>query len=157
MKTKTCCFTGHRNVSSMSLPELERKLDETIAMLVSQGTIYFGSGGAIGFDQIAARAVLRQREHNPTVKLIMVLPCRDQDSRWSMADREEFKRLLAAADKVSYVSDQPYFDGCMQARNRHLVDNSGVCVAYLTRARSGTGQTVRMAKERGLRVINLAG
>ena len=155
-KQTACCFTGHRSIDEKDLPRLTQKLDETIAELVRQGVVHFGNGGCHGFDHLAAFAVLKAREQNPAVKLIMVLPCFDQDERWKEHDRQAFKFLLEQADKIKYVSEQPYFDGCMANRNLHLVENSGVCVAYMKHRRSGSSQTVRLARERGLTVINLA-
>lgn len=154
MKDRTVCFTGHRNIAKAVLPQLERLLDETIAELICQGIVYFGSGAARGFDTIAARAVLRARERNPAIKLILVLPCRDQDARWPEADRHEYQTLLAYADKTLCLSEH-YYNGCMEARNRHLVSHSSVCVAYMKHGRSGTSQTVRLANEQGLTVMNL--
>ena len=49
-----------------------------------------------------------------------------------------------------------YEQGCYFVRNRRLVEESGICLCYLTRERSGTGMTVRYAKGQGLRVLNLA-
>ena len=43
----------------------------------------------------------------------------------------------------------------MFKRNRHLVDNSSVCVCYLTKDSGGTAYTVRYAKEKGLEIVNL--
>ena len=53
-------------------------------------------------------------------------------------------------------TSQAYTAGCMHKRNRHLVDNSSVCVCYLTKDSGGTAYTVRYARKRGLEVINLA-
>ena len=44
----------------------------------------------------------------------------------------------------------------MQKRNRHLVDNSSLCISYLTSDSGGTAYTVDYAKANGLKVINLA-
>lgn len=44
----------------------------------------------------------------------------------------------------------------MHRRNRHLVDNSGVCVCYLTRNSGGTAYTVNYAKKQGVNVFNIA-
>lgn len=155
MKSKTACFTGHRIISGSDLPALMRRLEETIAELVSRGVIYFGSGAALGFDQLAAMSVLKHRELNPAVKLILVLPCRNQDARWRETEQHKYQQLLKAADKVVCLSEH-YYNGCMEARNKHLVEHSGFCVAYMTRGQSGTAQTVRFARERGLTVINLS-
>ena len=43
-----------------------------------------------------------------------------------------------------------------QARNAEMVKASSAVIAYLTRPRSGTGQTVRLAERSGARVFNLA-
>jgi len=113
-------------------------------------------GGAVGFDTLAAMAVLTAREANPTIRLLMALPCTDQDSRWRESDKTTYRYLLNNADEIIYVSEQPYFRGCMVQRNIYLVERSSILIAYLTHGRSGTGQTVIFAHEKGLTVINLA-
>lgn len=154
-KNCTCCFTGHRAIASAELPALKQRLENTIETLINQGVVFYGCGGAIGFDMLAGFTVLDFKEKYRAVKLIMVLPCRNQDVNWSQNDKAAYKKLLAAADKIVYVSEQ-YFDGCMRERNLHLVENSGFCIAYLKHGRSGTAQTVRFAKEQGLTIFNLA-
>ncbi|WP_297983767.1 hypothetical protein [uncultured Oscillibacter sp.] len=56
---------------------------------------------------------------------------------------------------VVYTAQQ-YTRGCMHKRNRYLVDNSGVCVCYLTKERGGTAYTVNYAEKRKLEIINIA-
>ena len=155
-KKKIACFTGHRKIRGADLRHIQEKLDNIISDLIKKGVLYYMSGGAVGFDTLAAHAVLKAREFNSEVKLIMVLPCVNQDSRWSEAEKKAYRCLLDNADKIIYVSEQPYFDGCMQKRNLYLTGHSGFCVAYMTHGRSGTSQTVRFSRERGLTVINLA-
>ena len=154
-RLKTAIFTGHRHIDNEDMPDLLRRIDETIEGLIRQGVVFWGCGGAIGFDQMAGFAVLRLRAKYPFIKLIMVLPCHGQESRWTESDKQAYKRLLDDADKVVYVSDY-YYDGVMAIRNKYLTEHSGVCVAYLRRWDSGTGQTVRRAQAQGLEVINLA-
>lgn len=134
--------------------QLNKRLDQTIQLLVDEGIRYFGTGGALGFDTMAAQAVLRAREHNPQIKLILVLPCKDQTRGWREKDIETYESIKKTANKVTHISVE-YTRDCMFKRNRHLVDNSGVCVAYLTEATGGTAYTVDYAKKQGVRVINL--
>ena len=84
----------------------------------------------------------------------MVLPCRGQERKWSEADKKQYFDILKQADKRIYLSEK-YYDGCMLARNRHLVDNSGYCVAYLRKKQGGTSYTVKYAETRGLQIIKL--
>ena len=44
----------------------------------------------------------------------------------------------------------------MFKRNRHLVDNSSVCIYYLTKEDGGTAYTVNCARQKGLKVVNVA-
>lgn len=151
-----CCFTGHRHIEASEFPIIGQRLKDTMRKLIKQGVVFYGCGGAIGFDMLAGFVTLELKKECPAVKLIMVLPCRNQDNKWLLRDKANYRKLLAAADKIVYVSEQ-YFEGCMAKRNAHLVQNSGTCIAYLKHtARSGTAQTVRMAREKGLTVFNLA-
>lgn len=68
---------------------------------------------------------------------------------------EEYNRIMKAADKVVYTS-QDYYNGCMHKRNRHLVDNSSRCICFLTEKTGGTFYTVNYASEHGLMIINTA-
>ena len=43
----------------------------------------------------------------------------------------------------------------MHKRNRHLVDNSSLCIAYLTKESGGTAYTVNYARQSGLTIINI--
>ena len=122
---------------------------------IEQGYRYFGCGGALGFDTLAAQTVLRLREIYPEIRLILVLPCRDQTRGWKQADVAEYDRIMKAADKVTYTSEQ-YYSGCMHKRNRHLVDYSSLCVCYLTEQSGGTAYTVNYARSQGLKIVNVA-
>lgn len=155
MRKQTCCFTGHRHLPEERLGEIQRRLDEVIEALVRQDMRYFGCGGALGFDTQAALAVLRARERHPEVRLILVLPCRNQTRGWPTADIEMYSHIYCRADKVVYIRDH-YARGCMHERNRRLVDNSAVCVCYLTQPAGGTHYTVEYARRQGLSIINLS-
>ena len=154
MREKTCCFTGHRNIPSAEQRELEHRLEKTITTLIQSGVCYFGVGGALGFDTMAAKAVLKLRKQYPQIKLILVLPCLTQTRGWAEEDIKAYEAIKAEADKVTYTS-QEYTRGCMHKRNRHLVNHSSVCVAYQTKETGGTAYTVDYAQKQGLRVINL--
>lgn len=154
-RAHTCCFTGHRDFPLCQREQVEARLVMVIEKLISEDVIYFGTGGALGFDTLAAQTVLKLREKHPTIKLILVLPCKSQTDRWREKDRVIYEEIKQRADKVVYTSVD-YTRDCMFKRNRHLVDCSGVCVCYLTERTGGTAYTVNYAKEKNLRIINLA-
>lgn len=155
MREKTCCFTGHREIPAKDLAGVRDRLEQTIIKLYEQGVIYYGAGGALGFDTLAAETVLRLRESYPKLRLILVLPCKDQTKNWKEKDVAKYEGIRRMADKVVYTGEN-YARGCMHTRNRHLVDWSSVCVCYQTKGRGGTAYTVEYARENGLSVINVA-
>lgn len=155
MKEKTCCFTGHRVIPGQRYDSNYKALKVEIISLVETGYCYFGVGGALGFDTLAAQAVLELRQLYPQVKLILVLPCLEQTKGWSAKDIAVYEDIKSSCDKHTYTSEH-YYSGCMHKRNRHLVDNSTVCIAYLTKQNGGTAFTVDYAKRQNVRVINIA-
>ena len=155
MKEKTCCFTGHRNIRNDDIPKIKEALKETIVGLINQGVFYYGAGGALGFDTIAAQTILELKNDYPQIKLILVLPCKNQTARWNEKDIDIYESIKAQADKYVYTSED-YYNGCMLKRNRHLVDNSAYCICYLTHNSGGTYYTYNYAAKKGLNVINIA-
>ena len=155
MRNETCCFTGHRQIPSGEREKIIERLNKTITKLYRRGVRYYGTGGALGFDTLAAQTVIRLRESCPGMKLILVLPCLTQTRGWRSEDVTEYEHIKAQANKVVYTAQQ-YTRGCMHKRNRHLVNYSGVCVCYLTKGSGGTAYTVRYAKTEGLEIINIA-
>ena len=155
MKEKTVCFTGHRTIPMLKKWKIEKKLKETLEALIDNGYCYFGAGGALGFDTIAAQTVLELKKKHPEIKLILVLPCKNQTRGWEEKDVSVYESIIVQADKVVYTQEH-YDRGCMFKRNRHLVDNSSVCVAYLTEEKGGTAYTVNYANQKGVKVINIA-
>ena len=155
MINQTCCFTGHRKIPSDQLESVTQRLRDAVIASIQDGYLYFGAGGALGFDTLAAKIVLELRTIYPEIKLILVLPCLDQAEKWNEEDKEEYERIKSLADKVVYTSGN-YFNGCMQRRNRHLIDNSSLCICYLTERIGGTAYTVNYARDKGCMVVNLA-
>lgn len=156
---KSVCFTGHRSIKS-NLDGLSALLYDFVERIITELEVTdFYTGGSIGWDALAAQTVLRLREKYPQIKLHLILPCsnEEQTAGWSEEQRREFYRILALADDVEYTSEH-FYNGCMKARNARLVELASVCcISYwnVNDFRSGTGQTVRMAQKKGLRVVNL--
>lgn len=155
MKKKTACFTGHRKIAIEQRKIVAERLKNTVESLISEGYRYFGTGGALGFDTLAAQCILYLKKQYPYIKLILVLPCKTQTRDWKSEDIAIYERIKAQADKVVYTSKE-YTRDCMFRRNRHLVDNSSICIAYLTKNKGGTAYTVNYAKKLGVTVINIA-
>jgi uncharacterized phage-like protein YoqJ len=155
MIEKTCCFTGHRTIAPQAYEKVRRRLRQAMENLIERGVVYFGSGGALGFDLLAAETVLDMKAQYPQIRLIMVYPCRNQTAYWPSSEIDRYNAIQKACDKYVYVS-QAYTPTCMHQRNRYLVEHSGYCICYLTKPGGGTAFTVQYAREKGLKIVNLA-
>ena len=135
----------------LRLPEI---LDKMLENLIWQGVSTFRAGGAIGFDTVAALAVLEKKQAHPEIILELELPCKDQTNGWSEADKRAYDYVLSKADKISYICEK-YRKGCMLERNRRLVNGADFCVAFCSSDKGGSAYTMNYAKEKSLTVINL--
>lgn len=153
-KSQIYCFTGHRDIAPLYAQHGLLTDKGYVTLLVSKGFKYFGTGGALGFDTIAVQAVLSVKETHPEVKLILVLPCENQTKYWKQQDIDVYNDIRLRADKVKVLASH-YYNGCMQKRNRHLVDCSSACICFLTKREGGTAYTVDYAKQKGLYLINV--
>lgn len=154
-KSTACCFTGHRSIPAFQLANVELHTAKAIKSLADMGYTTFISGGAVGFDLLAAGIVLRLKAKYPQLRLVMVLPCKNQDAKWNLVQKNQYQSVLAHSDDVICLSEN-YFSGCMHIRNRFMVNHSNICIAYLTHNSGGTAYTVRYAEENKLGVINIA-
>ena len=155
MDNSICSFSGHRQIAKLHVETLPVLLSDTIDGLIDSGIRTFRSGGALGFDLLAAGMVLAKRAKNPDIKLQMILPCRDQSARWPAKFIRAYDNIVSSADDVIYLSEK-YDSLCMQRRNRALVDGADILLCYLTRSFGGTMSTVSYAYDKDLKIINLA-
>ncbi len=156
-KQKTCCFTGHRIISKKEKQYLSNDLKEILRQKIGEGCCNFAAGGAIGFDTLAAQTVLELREDYPHIRLELILPFKGQEKRWRADQQELYHRILEQADSVDFLCED-YMSLAYHARNRALVERSSCCICFLrsgNNPRSGTKQTVQMAREQGHSIINL--
>lgn len=161
MDLKQCCaFTGHRP------HKLPWKYDETderciavkvalagqIAALASIGVTDFFSGMADGVDVWAAMAVLELKERYPAIRLHCIIPHPGQADRWNQDAQRRYQDILSQADEVRTLSHR-YYNGCLQDRNRHLVDAAGYLLAVYDGSGGGTAHTLQYASRKGRRIV----
>lgn len=149
-KSMTCCFTGHRNIPKNQFKDIAIRTESTIReLIIDSGVQYFGIGGALGFDTLAAQILFRLRETDfPHIKVILVYPFENFTSRWTDDQKEIYFRMLSKYDKCVCVSPVPSREAYL-ARDRYIVDKSSHCIAYCTKNTGGTAYTSRYAISKG--------
>lgn len=159
---KSCCFTGYRpdkfpfklERGNTDYNVFENRLIETVFSLPDDECYTFYSGMAMGFDIIAAEAVLLLKSRNPSIKLICALPFVGQGSGFSAPWRERHEKILRCADEVLNVSKE-YYNGCYFRRNAFMVDNSDYVVTWFDGKHGGTENTLKYAAKKRRHIINI--
>ena len=156
-------FTGHRKErilqevgnSPYILGRIQLDIIVQVKELYGQGYRTFYCGMAEGFDMLAAAAVIACRKKFRDIRLVAVVPFRNQSARYDEKDKEQYNILLAEADEVVILSEY-YYRGCFHRRNDYLISNSDVVVAYHDGIfTGGTFYTIKKAQQAGKTIINL--
>ena len=146
-----CAFTGHRDVGDgLDLELLER----VVKSVIQGGKDTFLCGMARGFDLIAGQTVLRLKTEYPHIKLIACIPCLYQDKYFNEQDKQLYRETLNLCDDKVYVS-KSYYKGCMLVRNRYMVDNSSMLIAFERESEGGTVYTIKYALSKNKKVYIL--
>lgn len=156
-KITTVCFTGHRNVPENEVEAISALLEAQIYDLYDRGARIFKTGGAVGFDTMAAKAVLSMKDRfgEDGIHLYLCLAAPNQAMRFSKSQKADFDYIFSMSDGVTYASESLTKDSYF-ARNRALVRGSDVCLAYCKKQYGGSYYTCRQALSSGVELVNLA-
>ncbi len=135
---KTCAFTGHREVCDNFLKE---NLEICVKSLIERGVCVFYCGMAKGFDLLAAETVLKEKETNKALKLVVCIPYFGQEKGYTQKDKDRYFSILKKADE-QIVFGESFQKWRLLERNRFMADNADVLVAYIKRETGGTAYTV---------------
>jgi len=161
-RQSACCFTGHRpsklpwgtDESDVRCLTLKAKLRAAAESAILEGTEHFICGMAEGCDLYFCEIVLELKERYPQITLEAAIPCPSQADRWSAASRERYRGLLSRCDYETMVQ-AAYTPGCMQRRNRYMVDHASLLIAAHDGQPGGTRSTIEYALRRGLSIVDI--
>lgn len=152
-KAKALAVTGHRILAeNFDYKELYNTLEK----FINKDFDTFLIGMAIGFDSVCFATLEKLKEKYPFIKLIACIPCLSQSCKFTQAQKEEYDRMLSVADE-KIVLGQEYTPTCMQKRNKFMVDNASVVLAYMYKNYGGTANTVNYAKKNNVPIYYVKG
>lgn len=159
----TCCVTGHRP-SGFYFPrettcplytEYLKKLNSLIEELILLNHTDFITGMADGADIDFAMEVLNLKKHYPHITLEAAIPCPIYNANNRTSYHKSRDYIIESCDNKSVLSDH-YHRGCMDKRNRYMVDKSDVVIAIWNGSQSGgTWNTIQYAKKKNKKIIYL--
>ena len=145
----SCAFTGHRpgklpwgeDESDLCCIALKAKLRAAVESAIHEGMEHFICGMAEGCDLYFAETVLALKSTYPHITLEAAIPCPSQADGWGERQQARYRDILSRCDYETMVQ-QSYTPGCMQRRNRYMVDHASLLIAVNDGARGGTRSTI---------------
>lgn len=134
-------FCGHSDVSQRG--NVRQWLYETVEGLITQETAdMFLLGGYGGFDRMASSVVWELKKKYPHVKSVLVLPYLDRKMDESQCDWTVYPGLEKVPRRYAITH-----------RNRYMVNDADVVIAYVQHSWGGAAQTLDYAKQKKKRII----
>lgn len=151
----SAAFTGHRHIPHVKYSQIKGRLKVAIYNAYLQGVRNFRCGMAVGFDMLAAEAVLELKEQLHDISLSAILPYRNQSERFAPSAREKYNAILEKADDVTVLSED-YYTRCFHERDDYMIRHSSLLIAYFDGTpKGGTFYTYNKAASKGVPVNNL--
>ena len=154
----SCCFSGHRpgklpwgdDEGDRRCLALKERLWNEMEAAYERGYRHFICGMARGVDTYCAEIVLALRPQYPDLTLEAAIPCPSQCGGWTPEQQARWHAIVDRCDFETVVQDR-YGPGCMQRRNRYMVDHAARLIGvYDGVPKGGTAQTVLYALRKGL-------
>ena len=142
----TCCFLGHKDTPSTIATELENVLTD---LIVNHGVDSFLMGHQGAFDYMALGAVRKLKERYPHVTYNVALAYmpgkKEEGSAWAPEESVYPEGLEAIHPRYA-----------ISWRNKWMVDESDVVVAYVKHSWGGAAKYVEYASRKKKTIINIA-
>ncbi len=145
---KICAVSGHRILKK---DFSEEKLKELFRLLILDGFKVFLSGMAIGFDTVCCK-VLFELKKEYDIKIIGCIPFKGQESTFSLEQKKTYNKYVQNCDDTVILYDE-YIKCAFFERNRLMIDNCELLVAYIYENKGGTYYTVKYANSKEKEII----
>lgn len=135
-----CTFFGHRECYGLEA----RLIQDEIEKLIDAGVDTFYVGNQGNFDRMALHCLRKICENHPHIRFAVVLAYLPQDGDGTVENSlypegmEEVPRRFA-----------------IEKRNRWMMERANYCLCFVTHKWGGAYKFARLAKRKGLTVINL--
>lgn len=125
------------------------------------GVESFYTGGATGFDLVAAEMVINLKhktsEYNgvfskTNIKHILVVPCLWQSNRYSEFWKRKYRFVMNNSDENIYLNNR---NNHYLKRNDYLIENADYILCYCSENKGGTAYTIKRALKKGIPVFNI--
>lgn len=110
---------------------------------------------ALGFDSIVAEAIIELKKEGFNTNFIACIPFEGQANFWSDEAKKKYEEYLQYTDS-SIILYKRYTKSCMFERNKFMIDNADILIVFTDSFEGGTGQAIKLAKNKGIKVYAIS-
>lgn len=144
---RICSCFGHREVYK----NIDSDLTASIEYAVSKGCTIFLTGGIGQFDALFASYVRSVKKHHPEIELVLVKPYFSNKLNKS----KEFYEMMYDDILIPEAVMGVHYKAAIKVRNRWMVDQSDLIIAYVYRDFGGAYDTIKYAEKQRKEIINI--
>lgn len=137
---KYVTFCGHREIENTE--PVRQWLYGVIERLLRQGASVFYLGGYGAFDKLAAVVLSELKSRYSGIKAVIVLPYLDKQYDAELYDGAVFPPIETVPKRYAIVH-----------RNRWMIENTDVLVAYVLHDWGGAAKALEYAEHKGKQII----
>ena len=142
----TCCFFGHKDTPSSVYDKLKEVVEK---LIVEDGVTSFLVGNQGHFDSLVLSALRRLKEMYPHINYNVVLA-------YMPAEKEEWNPYKFGETMLPEGIESVHTRYAISWRNKWMVNESDVIVAYITHSWGGAAKYVELAQRKGKTIISIA-
>ncbi|WP_182199377.1 SLOG family protein [Paraliobacillus salinarum] len=144
---KVLAVTGYKphemNISSINdqrIQFIKATIKKKLLHLIDDGIEWILVSGQIGVELWTCEVVLELKKDYP-IKLAIIPPFQEQESRWPEALQAQYQSILMEADFVQLLYESTY-QGVyqFQAKNKFIVNKSDACLLLIDEEFHGSNQ-----------------
>ena len=140
-----CCFFGHKDIPS----GLTERLFPVLTRLIAEGVDSFLVGNQGGFDSTVLHTLRLLKEKYPHITYNVVLA-------YMPGNKEEWSAYEPMETLYPEGLESVHPRYAISWRNKWMIQESDVVVAYITHSWGGAAQFVELAERKKKRIINIA-
>ena len=145
---KVCAFFGHRLIPNPQ--EIEPQLKHVVRELIKNGFNTFWLGGYGDFDQLAQKVTRELKKEFPYIQRVLALA-------YLPTNKEDYQFKSLYYDMMFYPEGVECVPKkfAITKRNRYMVENADVVVAYVNAETGGAAYALKYAKKLNKKIIEL--
>lgn len=149
-KNIICCFAGHRNIGDL---EIKEKIEAVVRDLIeNKGVTEFWVGNYGDFDRYAAGVIRELKDEYTNIKLVLTLAYMTERIN---ANKELYEERYDTICLLGGMDNTPYRYRITKS-NQIMVNNAEYIICYVKFEWGGAATTLRYAKRKDIKIINLA-